>query len=111
DTEVDSRTGDSIRNATVSSVRTGAVLLVTANSTLLLLNDTLSDFVTSQGGKIQVDGAANGTGTGSTLELQNTTINGGGAITHPRAEERRGGHRDQHRTTNTTGRRNNRTHR
>src|SRR5207253_9250229 len=58
-------------------------LLVTANSTLLLLNDTLSDFVSSQGGKIQVDGAANGTGTGSTLELQNTTTTDLHALTHP----------------------------
>src|SRR5207249_5569587 len=44
---------------------------------------THADYVGSQGGLIQVAGAANGTGTGATLELQTTTINGGGAITNP----------------------------
>ena len=54
------------------------------STSLLLLNDTLNDFVGSQGGKIQVDGTHDGSGTGgATLELQNTTIDGGGAITNP----------------------------
>ena len=52
-------------------------------ASLLLLNDTLTDYVGSQGGTIQVDGTDNGSGTGSMLELQNTTIDGGGAITNP----------------------------
>ena len=57
---------------------------MTDTSSLLLLNDTLNDYVSSQGGKIQVDGTHDGSGTGgATLELQNTTIDGGGAITNP----------------------------
>ena len=36
----------------------------------------LNDYVTN-GGTIQVDGTANGSGAGATLELQHTTIDGG----------------------------------
>ena len=50
---------------------------MTDTSSLLLLNDTLNDYVGSQGGMIQVDGTHDGSGTGATLELQNTTIDGG----------------------------------
>src|SRR5262249_27570660 len=52
-------------------------LLVTATSSLLLKNDTLNDFVGTAGSTIQVDGAGDGTGNGSTLELQTTVIDGG----------------------------------
>src|SRR6185437_6183981 len=38
--------------------------------------DTLHDYSGSQGGLIQVDGAEDGSGTGSTLNLQNTIIDG-----------------------------------
>src|SRR5581483_6845601 len=79
---VDGTAGNStIENFT--SFTSDGELLVTAGVTLTLLNDTLTDYVGAQGGLIVVDGLGNGTGTGSVLELQSTTINGGGAITHP----------------------------
>ena len=53
-------------------------VLVTADSSLLLLNVTLDDYGTGgDPGSIQVDGLGDGSGTGSTLELQNSTIDGG----------------------------------
>ena len=61
----------------------GTIEVAGTNSSLLLLNDTLNDFVGTQGGTIQVDGTADGSGAGSILNLQKTTIDGGGAIAHP----------------------------
>src|SRR5207302_191583 len=57
---------------------TGTVLSTGNGTKLTLLNDTLDDYFGTTGGAIQVDKHT----TGSTLELQNTTIDGGhhGAI-------------------------------
>src|SRR5581483_2502081 len=74
---------NTIENFTAGNFTNDGELLVTAGATLRLLNDTLTDYVSAQGGLIQVDGNGDGTGAGSILELQSTTIDGGGAITHP----------------------------
>src|SRR4029079_10030385 len=51
-----------------------------AATKLILLNDTVTDFVGTDGGAIQVDGNKDDVGTSAdaVLELRNTVINGGG---------------------------------
>src|SRR5262249_60434360 len=66
-----------IENFAAGRFTSNGELLVTASSSLTLVSDTLSNFVSTQGGKIQIDGTANGSGAGATLTLQNTTIDSG----------------------------------
>ena len=68
---------NTIKNFTVGKFVNDGKLLVTGNSTTLtLLNDTLNDYATL-GGSMLVAGLGNGSGTGATLELQTTIVDGG----------------------------------